>query len=115
MRAGNHVFFEGQGAKRCEPQAQGFVLVEVIERLSGLLWISILAMNHFVFNLNISAQVYLQYYRGTVNKVVATCSDGKTVQFPAGLLTPFVTSGGVRGSFVLTSGDDGKGAALKRR
>jgi hypothetical protein len=72
-------------------------------------------MNHFVFNLNLSAQEYLQYYCGTVNKVVATCLDGKTVQFPAGLLTPFVTGSGVRGNFILTCGDDGKGAHLSRR
>ena len=72
-------------------------------------------MNHFFFNLALSAQEYLQYYRGSVNTVVATCMDGKTVQFPAGLLTPFVTDGGVRGSFVLTCGSDGKGARLKRR
>ena len=32
----------------------------------------------------------------------------------AGLLTPFVTSGGVSGNFVLSCGDDGKGAQLKR-
>jgi len=50
-----------------------------------------------------------------VNKVVATCVDGKTVQFSAGLLTPFVTSGGIRGNFVLTCGDDGKGAELRWR
>ena len=43
-----------------------------------------------------------------------TFVEGKTVQFPAGLLTPFVTSGGVHGNFVLTCGDDGKGAQLKR-
>jgi len=76
--------------------------------------ISIVTMNRFVFNLNLSAQEYLQYYRGSVNKVVATCMDGKTVQFPAGLLTQFVTSSGVRGDFVLSCGDDGKGAQLKR-
>ena len=72
-------------------------------------------MNRFVFNLNLSTQEYLHYYRGSVNKVIATCIDGKTVPFPASLLMPFVSSGGVRGNFVLTCGDDGKGARLKRR
>ena len=76
---------------------------------------SIVTMNHFVFDLNLSAQEYLQHYRGSVNKVVATCTDGTTVQFPSGLLTPFVTSGGVRGSFLLICGTDGKGAQLTRR
>ena len=76
---------------------------------------SIENMNRFVFNLNISTQEYLPYYRGVVNKVVATCNDGTTVQFPAGLLTPFVTNGGIRGAFVLTCNEDGKGAQLRRR
>ena len=72
-------------------------------------------MNRFVFNLNITAQEYLPHYRGSVNKVVATCNDGTTVQFPSGLLTPFVTSSGIRGGFVLTCEDGGKGAQLRRR
>jgi hypothetical protein len=40
---------------------------------------------------------------------MATCSDGTTMQFPAGLLTPFVTSSGIRGAFVLTCDEGGKG------
>jgi hypothetical protein len=66
------------------------------------------------FGLAIPAQEYLQYYRGSINKVIATCVDGKTVQFSAGLLTPFVTTAGTRGRFVLTCDDDGKGAELNR-
>jgi hypothetical protein len=54
-------------------------------------------MNNFDFNLNVSAQEYLQYYRGRVDKVVAECADENNVQFPARLLTPFVPSGGIRG------------------
>jgi len=76
---------------------------------------SILTMNRFDFSLNLSAQEYLQYYRGSVDKVVAKCADGSTVQFPARLLTPFVTNGGIRGAFVLTCDVDGKAAKLARR
>jgi hypothetical protein len=68
----------------------------------------------FEFGLAIPAQEYFHYYRGSINKVIATCVDGKTVQFPAGLLTPFVTTAGIRGRFVLTCDDDGKGAELNR-
>jgi hypothetical protein len=71
-------------------------------------------MIRFEFGLTISAHEYLHYYRGSINKVIATCTDGKTVQFPAGLLTPFVTTAGIRGRFVLTCDDDGKGAELNR-
>ena len=76
---------------------------------------SIGGMKRFAFSLNFSAQQYLPYYRGSVSKVVARCDDGSTVQFPAGLLTPFVTTAGVHGNFVLVCGDDGKGARLERR
>jgi hypothetical protein len=71
-------------------------------------------MMRFEFGLAISSQEYLQYYRGSISKVIATCADGKTVQFPAGLLTPFVTTAGIRGRFVLTCDDGGKGAVLNR-
>jgi hypothetical protein len=72
-------------------------------------------MKQFVFSLNLTTQEYLQYYRGSVDKVVAQCIDGRTVQFPAGLLAPHVTSWGVRGEFVLTCDEDRKGAQLMRR
>jgi hypothetical protein len=71
-------------------------------------------MIRFEFGLAISTQQYLQYYRGSINKVIAACADGKTVQFPAGLLTPFVTTAGIRGRFVLTCDDGSKGAVLTR-
>ncbi|MFM6993183.1 MAG: DUF2835 family protein [Rhodoferax sp.] len=72
-------------------------------------------MVQFEFHLHIATTEYLQYYKGQVRSVVARCHDGRTVQFPAGLLTPFVSSSGVHGNFVLTCGADGKGADLRRR
>lgn len=71
-------------------------------------------MHRFEFSLHISAQDYLPYYRGEVRQVLARCTDGRRVQFPAALLTPFVSSGGVRGQFVLTCDDGGTGARLQR-
>lgn len=71
-------------------------------------------MNRFEFSINLSAQEYVQYYRGTVNKVVARCTDGSTIQFLALLLKPFVTSGGIRGTFVLSCDENGKGSEIKR-
>jgi hypothetical protein len=51
-------------------------------------------MNRFEFSMNLSAQEYLQYYRGSVDKVFARCNGGTTIRFPALLLTPFVTTAG---------------------
>ncbi|MDR7308363.1 DUF2835 family protein [Rhodoferax saidenbachensis] len=72
-------------------------------------------MRRFEFGLSISAQDYLQYYRGEVRNVLARCQDGRTIQFPATLLTPFVTGRGIHGSFVLTCDDEGKGSRLLRQ
>lgn len=66
---------------------------------------SIFTMNRFEFSVHISSQEYLPYYRGEVRNVLSRCSDGRTVQFPATLLKPFVTNGGIRDNFVLTCVD----------
>jgi hypothetical protein len=71
-------------------------------------------MKQFEFVLRISSQQYLQYYRGAVRQILAQSTTGATVQIPAGLLTPFVTSGGISGRFVLTCEDSGRGAELRR-
>jgi len=71
-------------------------------------------VKRFEFVLSISSQQYLAYYRGSVRQVLAQSTTGATVQFPAALLTPFVTSAGISGRFVLTCEDSGKGAELRR-
>ena len=72
-------------------------------------------MKRFEFHLSISADSYLDYYRGTVKQVLARCPDGLGLQFSAALLQPFVTPAGIHGDFVLTCGDDNRGALLRRR
>ncbi len=71
-------------------------------------------MKQFEFHLSISEQQYLHYYRGTIKQVVVMSATGKTIQFPASLLTKFVTSAGVHGHFVLTCDDDFKGTVITR-
>ena len=71
-------------------------------------------MKRFEFVLSISSQQYLLYYRGAVRQVVAQSTFGSTVQFPAALLIPYVTSAGISGRFVLTCEESGRGATLKR-
>jgi len=72
-------------------------------------------MKQFQFHLSISTERYLDYYRGTAREVVARCSDGLTISFPASLLKAFVLPTGIHGDFVLTCDDQNKGAVLKRR
>jgi len=71
-------------------------------------------MKQFEFRLSISEQQYLHYYRGTINQVVVRSTSGATIQFPASLLTKFVTVNGIHGRFVMTCDDDFKGSEIKR-
>jgi hypothetical protein len=71
-------------------------------------------MKRFEFQLSIPAHAYLDYYRGAIKQVRVVGVTGETLQFPAALLTRFVTETGVHGRFVLTCDDDNKGAKLER-
>ena len=71
-------------------------------------------LKFFEFQLNLSDQKYLDYYRGSIKQVLVQCTDGVTIEFPASLLTKFVTSTGVHGRFVLTCDDEQKGSELSR-
>jgi hypothetical protein len=71
-------------------------------------------MKQFEFHLSISEQQYLHYYRGAIRQVLVRSSTGATIQFPASLLTKFVTPTGVHGHFVLTCDDAHKGSEIQR-
>ena len=71
-------------------------------------------MKQFEFRLNITEQQYLNYYRGSVRQVIARSTTGATIQFPASLLTKFVTSSGVQGHFRLTCDDEHRGSEVQR-
>lgn len=71
-------------------------------------------MKQFEFHLSISEQQYLHYYRGAIRQIMVRSTRGATIQFPAALLTKFVTSSGVHGHFVLTCDDDFKGSEVTR-
>jgi hypothetical protein len=71
-------------------------------------------MNRYEIELHISPERYLEYYRGTVQHVVARCTTGQTVRFPASLLQRFVSHEGIHGRFVLSCDDEHKGAELQR-
>jgi hypothetical protein len=71
-------------------------------------------MQRFEFRLNLTEQQYLHYYRGSVRQVIVRSFGGATIQFPASLLTRFVTTSGVQGHFFLTCNDDFKGSEIRR-
>lgn len=53
------------------------------------------------FSIALSADRYLAYYKGLARAVVVKAHDGRTVQFPADVLRPFLTHEGVYGEFEL--------------
>jgi hypothetical protein len=63
-------------------------------------------MNRYEFHLRITADRYLDYYRGTARLVVARCTTGQNVQFPASLLQQFVTTDGIAVRLVNNLGDE---------
>lgn len=71
-------------------------------------------MQQFEFRLNITEQQYLNYYRGSIRQIIVKSTTGATIQFPASLLTKFVTSSGVQGHFILTCDDAFKGSEVRR-
>jgi hypothetical protein len=71
-------------------------------------------MNRYEFHLRITADQYLDYYRGTARHVIVRCCTGENVQFPASLLQQFVTPDGIRGEFALTCDDNHRNPRLQR-
>jgi hypothetical protein len=66
------------------------------------------------FSLNISADEYVRYYRGSAKYVRARSSDGKTVRFPANILQPYLTHDGIHGHYVMHYDENNKFLKLEK-
>jgi hypothetical protein len=58
-------------------------------------------ISKFIVPLKINADAYQKMYRGDAQHVVALDIEGRTIQFPAASLRPFVTREGIEGVFVI--------------
>jgi len=67
-----------------------------------------IASNTMRVLLNISADQYKRYYQGGVSAVLARSHDGRTIQFPANILKPFVTHEGISGEFEIYFDSDNR-------
>jgi hypothetical protein len=67
-----------------------------------------------VFDLRIDADDWMAYYRGEIGQIQVRAIDGRRVRFPARLLRPFVTAGGIQGRFRLRYDDTGRSLGLDR-
>jgi hypothetical protein len=71
-------------------------------------------MHRYQFQLHISSDEYLDYYRGAVRSVVVQATTGQTIQFPANLLQKFISTEGIHGDFELTCDNNHKCVGLQR-
>jgi hypothetical protein len=71
-------------------------------------------MHQYEFDLDISPEEYLDYYRGVAKEVQVRCAGDETVRFPASLLQRFILPDGIHGRFVLTCNEQFKHPELQR-
>ena len=69
---------------------------------------------YIVVDLSISADEYIKLYQGVARDVFVYSRDGRKVRFPAGILQPFVTRKGIKGSFCISFDSDQKFSGIKR-
>lgn len=66
------------------------------------------------FNISITPDQLLKYYRGQARNVVTTDSKGMSITFPVEVIRPFVTQSGVSGSFEMTVDENNKFIDIKK-
>lgn len=71
-------------------------------------------MQRIIVNLHISTDEFLKLYQGVAENVVTRAVDGRTVQFPARILKPFVQYDGVKGRFQILFDNQGKFQRIER-
>ncbi len=65
-------------------------------------------------SISIDRDEYLKWYQGAASTVLATTTTGQKVRFPANILRPFVTHGGINGTFVIYFDDNNKFSDIRR-
>jgi hypothetical protein len=71
-------------------------------------------MHRYEFDLDLTPEQYVDYYRGVADRVFVRSSGGQTVEFPASLLQRFLMPDGIRGRFVLTCDEHYRNPELRR-
>lgn len=71
-------------------------------------------MPRFEFDLELTPEQFLEYYRGHARTVRARATNGWVVEFPAALLQRFLTPEGIRGRFVLTCDEQFRHPRMER-
>jgi len=72
-------------------------------------------INQYIVSLNIEAIAYQKMYLGEVQQVIALDIEGRTIQFPATLLRPFVTREGIEGVFIIQVDENNRLIDIQRQ
>jgi hypothetical protein len=71
-------------------------------------------MQEIVIDLRITKDEWLKIYRGHTQLVRATSRDGRSIQFPANILSKYTTHDGIAGSFVIRFDENGKFTSISQ-
>lgn len=71
-------------------------------------------MQQIIVDIAIAPEEWIKLYQGVAHDVVTTSRDGRSVRFPARILSRFFLRDGVQGSFVIRFDDAGKFQSIER-
>ncbi|PCM46161.1 DUF2835 domain-containing protein [Marinobacter sp. ANT_B65] len=71
-------------------------------------------MHQIIVDISISPDEWIKLYQGVATDVHARARDGRSVRFPARILSRFYLQDGVRGSFRILFDDSGKFSSIER-
>ena len=71
-------------------------------------------MQQIIVDISISPDEWVKLYQGVATDVHTRARDGRSVRFPARILSRFFLNDGVRGSFRILFDDAGKFTSIER-
>ncbi|MCL1478870.1 DUF2835 domain-containing protein [Marinobacter sp. M3C] len=71
-------------------------------------------MQRIVVDISIGPDEWIKLYQGLAQDVTGRARDGRSVRFPARILSRFYLNDGVRGSFCISFNDQGKFETIER-
>ncbi len=71
-------------------------------------------MQQIVVDLSIGPDEWIKLYQGVASDVHARARDGRTVRFPARILSRFFLQDGIQGAFRIQFDDQGRFQAIER-
>ncbi|WP_415884175.1 DUF2835 domain-containing protein [Neptuniibacter sp. QD29_5] len=71
-------------------------------------------MKAILVDIRISSEKFLMLYQGVAETVYTRSLDGRSVQFPARILKPFLLRDGINGRFKILFDDQGKYQGIEK-